>query len=79
MGMNIETYFVFLFSLLILLFLLGFTFPETKNNPIRILGYLWYRGQFDAIHKDIEKQIEKKYKKEIDKSVENITKSTKGK
>jgi len=79
MGMNIGTYFVFLFSCIILMVLMGFIFPETKNNPIRMLGYLWYRGQFDAIHKDIEKQIEKKYKKEIDKSVENITKSTKGK
>ena len=74
MDMNIETYFVFLFSCIILMILIGFIFPETKNNPIRLLGYLWYRGQFDAIHKDIEKQMEKKYKKEIDKSVENITK-----
>jgi len=74
MDITSTGFIVFMSSIIVLMFFLSLTFPEIKNNPIRMIGYLWYSGQFDAIHKDIEKQVEKKYKEAIDKSVDNITK-----
>ena len=52
-----------IFCILWLVIVIGLFFPDWKYNPIRKIGYLWHRGNIDAVHKDIKEQIDDCYNK----------------